>query len=53
MVLLLFFTAIVIINNTTQLFQTYNIPLSLFNITLISVLGLFASMVWTIILITD
>ena len=46
----LIFSSILVINNTTQLLQTFNIPLNRSLLTWISLVGIFASAIWAIIL---
>mgnify|MGYP001592017795 FL=1 len=53
MILILFFTAVVLINNITELLQSYNFPLSRININIISAIGLFASMVYALVLLDN
>lgn len=48
--MVLIFTAILIINNSTQLLQTYNVQLSQTTITYISFIGLILSSIWAVIL---
>jgi hypothetical protein len=44
----LFFSAILFINNFTQLLQTYNIPLTQRQLTLVAFIGVVASAVWAV-----
>jgi len=46
----LFFSSVLVINNTTQLLQTWGIQMSSSLIFLISMLGMFGSAVWAIVL---
>lgn len=46
----LFFSAILVINNSTQLLQTFGVPLSQTTLTYISFIGFIAAAIWAIIL---
>lgn len=46
----LFFSTILVVNNSTQLLQTYNFPLSQTTLTYIAFAGGLASAIWAIVL---
>lgn len=46
----LVFSIVLIINNATQLFQTFNIPLTQLTISVIAIAAMFGSCIWAIIL---
>ena len=46
----LFFSIVLVINNSTQLIQTFNIPLTKSLITWISIIAVLSSAIWAIVL---